>query len=213
MLTPNTLTPQVKYTLQTTIRRVIYLVFMSLVVLLLWKLADIYKSALVLEDGFVEIAQSGLCLLTAVCFALQTISNQKQRPLLLLLAALALAAVIREQDAWCEQHIPCVSWYFCWIFPIAALVNMYRKRAFGSILHFLQSGSFNMMFTAMVIIIPVAQLLGHRSFLVDLMDTPDLNSTLLRRVIEEPVELMGYLQLFLASIEFHIEHIKSGKKA
>lgn len=213
MLTTNTLTPQVKYTLQTTIRRVIYLIFMSLVVLLLWKLADMYKSELIVENGAIELFQTGICLLTTLSFGLQAVDDRKQRPLLLLLAALALAAGIREQDAWCEVHIPYLSWYFCWIFPIAAIVNLCVKRAGSSILHFLQTGSFNMMFTAMVIIIPVAQLLGHRSFLVDLMNEPELNSTLMRRVIEEPVELLGYLQIFLASIEFRIEHLKAAKQA
>lgn len=205
--------PQIKYTLQTTIRRVIYLAFVCLVVLLLWKLADIYKSALVVENGPIELIQTGICLLIAISFGLQAIDDTEQRPLLFLLTSLALAAGIREQDAWFDLHLPYISWYFCWIFPIAAIINLCAKRAGRCIQQFLQTGSFNMMFTAIVIIIPVAQLLGHRSFLVDLMDTPDLDSTLLRRVIEEPVELLGYLQIFLASIEFRIQHIKSRKIA
>lgn len=205
------MTNQVKYTLQTTIRRVIYLIIMSLVVVLLWKLADIYKSDLVIEYGLIESAQSVLCLLITTSFALQAIWNKEQRALLLFLASLGLTALIREQDSWFETHLPAVSWYFCWIFPAATIINLFAKRAGNSVLQFLQSGSFNMMFTAIVIILPVAQLLGHRSFLEDLMNTPGINTVILRRLVEEPVELMGYLQILLASIEFQVEHIKARK--
>ena len=62
-----------------------------------------------------------------------------------------------------------------------------------------------MMMTAVVIIIPVAQCLGHRSFLVDLMGDDNLNAFLMRRILEEPIELLGYVQILLASIEFAIE--------
>ena len=205
------MTNQVKYTLQTTIRRVIYLVVMCLVVILLWKLADAYKSDFVIEYGPIETAQSVLCLLIATSFALQAVWNREQRPLLLFLASLGLTALIREQDKWFEIHLPAVSWYFCWIFPAAAIINLCVKRAGNSILQFLQSGSFNMMFTAMVIIIPVAQMLGHRSFLADLLNTPRVDTIILRRLVEEPIELLGYMQILLASFEFLIEHIKSGK--
>ncbi len=60
-----------------------------------------------------------------------------------------------------------------------------------------------MMMTA--IIIPVAQCLGHRSFLADLLGAPCIDSHLVRRIVEEPIELLGYLQILLASIESALE--------
>jgi hypothetical protein len=178
-------------------------------VLQLWHLADLHKSELILEHNVVETLQAAILLLASISFAAQGCYSRKHRPLLLFLSSLALAAVIREQDAFLETNLPYVSWYFCWLFPIAAIINIIRKRRTlgDSIVTFLSSSSFHMMVTALVVILPVAQLLGHRSFLVDMVNDPDVDAILLRRALEEPIELLGYLQILLASLELHIEHM------
>ena len=181
---------------------------MCLAVILLWKLADLNKTPLFVgEYGFIETTQTAVLLLATLSLSIQACGNRIYRPLLLLLASLTLAAAIREQDAFFEQAIPGISWYFCWVFPVAAIINIIRLRrnSLPSFIAFLRSNSFNMMITAAIIIIPIAQLLGHRSFLEDLINNPAVNTGQLRRIIEEPIELLGYLQILLATLEFHIE--------
>ncbi len=188
-------------------RQIGYVIILSLVVILLWKLADVYKSELIVENGPVELAQSAILLLTTISLCVQAYCNRSYRPLMLLLAALAFAAGIREQDAVLDEYIPVVGWKFAWLFPIAAIaytLSNWRSNL-RMFTEFLRSNSFSMMISALIIIIPVGQLLGHRSFLADLINAPDINASILRRVLEEPIELIGYLQILLATAEFHIE--------
>ena len=189
-------------------RQVAYVAVMCLVVILLWQLADLYKNTMFVgEFGLIETAQTAILLLASLSLGIQACGNRIYRPLLLLLGSLTLAAAIREQDAFFEHALPGISWYFCWIFPIAAIIYVIRLRrnSLPAFIAFLRSNSFNMMITASIIIIPIAQLLGHRSFLEDLINNPAVNTSQLRRIIEEPIELLGYLQILLATLEFHIE--------
>lgn len=189
------------------LRQLVYLIIMVLSVVLLWHMSDIYKSALIVEHAAVENTQAIIILMTAISFGLHAWNNSAHRSLLLLLASLALAAFIREHDAYLEATIPYVSWYFCWLFPIAAIINIIRTRHnFGkSLTAFLQTNGYHMMVTAVIIIIPIAQCLGHRSFLADLLGDTKINTFLVRRILEEPIELIGYIQILLASVESSLE--------
>ncbi len=196
-----------KQTYMATVRQGIYLVVLTLFVVLLWKVGDIYKSSAIREFGIFETGQSVILLLASLSFGIQAIKNTSYRALLLLLSSLALAALVREQDAFMDHAVPYLGWTWCWIFPIAAMVYFICKLRKDSSFFtaFLRSNTFHMFVTAAVIIIPVAQCLGHRSFLVDMLEDPTMDSHLVRRLVEEPIELLGYLQMLIASIEFAIE--------
>jgi hypothetical protein len=181
---------------------------MCIAVILLWKLADLNKNAVFVgEYGPIETAQTAILLLATFSLGIQACGNRIYRPLLLLLGSLTFAAAIREQDAFFEHALPGISWYFCWGFPIVTIIYVIRLRrnSLPAFIAFLRSNSFNMMITAAIIIIPIAQLLGHRSFLNDLINDPDINASIVRRALEEPIEMIGYLQILLATAEFHIE--------
>lgn len=188
-------------------RKIIYVFLLSLNVFVLWHLAKAYSTELVAEHGLIENLQLGMLIITTISFGMQAFFNRIHRTVLLLLCSLCAAACIRELDAYFEAIFPVISWKFCWIFPIVAIIYnlIHRKCAIDALISFLRSNCFNMLVTAIIIIIPLAQLLGHRSFLNDLMEHPGVNTYLLRRIMEEPIELMGYLQILLASIEFYIE--------
>ena len=196
-----------KQTYSATIRQGVYLIILALIVFLFWQVSDMYKSATVQEYGLFESAQSVVLFLIAFSFGIQAAKNKTYRAILMLLCGLALAALVREQDAYLDKAIPYIGWTWCWLFPLAGLVLLIRqlRRETATFTHFLRSHSFHMMMTALVIIIPIAQCLGHRSFLEDLLDNPGIDSHLVRRIMEEPIELLGYLQILLASIEAALE--------
>lgn len=196
-----------KQTVRATIRQGIYLIILTLIVFIFWQVSDVYKSATVQEYGLFETAQSVVLFLIALSFGIQAARNKSYRAILLLLCGLALAALVREQDAYLDKAIPYIGWTWCWIFPITGLVILTRqlRRETATFTHFLRSHSFHMMMTALIIIIPIAQCLGHRSFLEDLLGDPSIDSHLVRRIMEEPIELLGYLQILLASIESALE--------
>lgn len=198
-----------KRTITGILRQFAYIGLQVLVVFLLWKIADVYKSAFVQEHGALETAQSVLLACITFTFLLMATAKSCFRPILLALSSLAIAALIREHDAYLENTIPYVSWYFCWLFPIAGLYGLIRHRngLRKPLMAFLRSNSFHMMLTSAVIIVPIAQCLGHRSFLQDMLGDPTINAILIRRIVEEPLELLGYIQILLAAFEFGIEFI------
>jgi len=67
------------------------------------------------------------------------------------------------------------------------------------IAHFLPSPAFTMLWAGFVVAVPVAQLLGHGSFLKSLMGDDYIRSY--KRVIEECGELIGYMLLLAGSVE------------
>ena len=190
-----------------TARQMLYLIVLVLVVLLCWKIGDTYKSATVQEYGIFESAQSVVLLLMAINFIVQAVFNRAYRPVLYCLGMLSLAALIREQDAYFDTLLPGIGWSWCWVFPLSGLIYLIRSRnTIGETMHqFLQSNAFHMMVTALVTIIPLAQCLGHRSFLVDLLGNEQIDASLVRRIMEEPIELLGYIQILLASFECMLE--------
>lgn len=195
------------------LRQFIYLIILVLIVVGFWKVGDAFKSATVQEYGIFESAQSIVLLLIALSFLLQAAFNQRYRSLLICMGLLALTALVREQDAYFDDLIPLIGWGWCWLFPLAGLgILLHNRQHLGTmLLPFLRSNAFHMMMTAVVIIIPVAQCLGHRSFLADLMGDAHLNAFLMRRILEEPIELLGYIQILLASLECLFEMRGGGK--
>lgn len=196
------------------LRQFIYLITLVLIVMFFWKAGDAFKSATVQEYGIFESAQSIVLLLIALSFLLQAAFNQRYRSLLASMGLLALTALVREQDAYFDELVPLIGWGWCWLFPLAGLgILLHNRQHLGTmLLPFLRSNAFHMMMTAVVIIIPVAQCLGHRSFLADLMGDAHLNAFLMRRILEEPIELLGYIQILLASLECLFE-MRDGSKA
>lgn len=191
-------------------RQIIYLVILTLIVIGFWKIGDIYKDKAVFENGIFEILQSVTLVLVSLSFGLQAYRNKSFRPILFLMCMMSLAAVIREQDAFFDALIPIIGWKWCWIFPVLGIVGIIRhwNTIQPQINSFLSSNTFHMMITAAIIMIPVAQCLGHRSFLADLLGIDKLEAVLIRRVFEETIELIAYLTLLLSSIESVFEFRK-----
>ena len=192
---------------QNTARQIIYLVVLSLIVVGFWKIGDIYKNGAVLENGIFEVIQSVVLALAALIFGISSLRNKELRPVLFLMSMMMLSADIREQDAFFDELIPVIGWKWCWIFPVVGIVNIIRNRSSlqTQVNTFLTSNSFHMMMTAAILMIPVAQCLGHRSFMADLLNNKMYDAVLVRRILEELVELIAYIMLVFAAIESMLE--------
>lgn len=189
------------------VRQILYIALMTLVVVGVWTVGDIFKNSAVMENGIFENMQVVVLGIVSLLFGINAAINRTYRPFLFLMCMMALAAVIREQDALFDELIPGIGWKWCWIFPILGIIHCVRNRSslFGTTERFLTSSTFHMTIAAGIIMIPVAQCLGHRSFLVDLINDPNYNATLIRRILEETVELIAYFMLMFAAIESYIE--------
>ena len=196
-----------------TIRLGIYFFILLFLVLGLWQMARKYGVFTFSETGPIENFQLIILLITGLLFLNGVIRSKIYRPLLLLFAGLIAFAFIREQDAFFESLIPVISWKFAWLFPIAGTLYLVKKRkGFKKIFFsFLSSNTFQLMFMAMVVFIPLAQCIGHRSFIACAIENTE-SIIPARRLIEESMELVTYVLILFSAIEMHWEFLKKKNK-
>lgn len=174
----------------------------------MWFLASELKTETFEEYGIVENIQLALLAITSFSFFLQALKRSKARSLCILLGMLFLAAFCRELDAWFDE-LWSIGWKFALIFPLIGLLyttfdfKNFRK----SVVCFCQSPAFFLVYCGAVIIIPIAQCIGHKSFFVNALGNT-VDPRLVRRLFEESCEFIGYTLLFLASIEFFLNLIR-----
>ncbi len=54
-------------------------------------------------------------------------------------------------------------------------------------------------------------MIGHRTFIADVLGE-SCDARVVRRLIEESIEFIGYILLLLSAVECYFSFIKSGKK-
>ena len=200
---------QERRTLLRVVRLSVYFFILLFLVLGLWAMAKCGGVDTFSENGIVENIQLTLLLTSIFVFLIEGLHNKLYSPLLFFFATLTAFAFIREQDAFFEDFFPIISWKFAWLLPLFGAWNLFGKcKNFKKIFFsFLDSSAFLLMFIAMIVFIPLAQCIGHRPFIAVSIGTPD-NMSVIRRFIEETMELMAYVLVFLSSIELHLELTK-----
>ena len=183
-------------------RQGFYFTVLLAVVLGLWQLSSSYKTNTFAEYGLVENLQLLVLFLSTLFFLSHAIINIVYRPISYLLASLTAFCCIRELDSLFDTLLPIISWKFAFLFPLMALLYVFHKRSKLQkvLLQFLGSSVFDLMFTAVIIFIPLAQCIGHRAFIQEAIGQTE-NLSLVRRLIEESMELMAYVLILLSSIE------------
>ncbi|MBQ4472043.1 MAG: hypothetical protein II942_02205 [Alphaproteobacteria bacterium] len=188
-------------------RQLAYFFVLIGIMLFVWWMTDERGAGAFIEDGIIENIQMLILGLSAASFAWLTYKNKNYRAGLLGLMSLCIFALFREQDAWFDAVLPMFSWKIAFIFPTLALVNGLRnpKSFKKQVFEILTTPAFYMMFGAMVIIIPVAQCLGHKPLMMAVLDMDnDHLARILRRLVEESTELVGYVIILLSSIELSL---------
>ena len=190
-------------------RQGFYFAVLLTVVLGLWCLSDLYKINTFAEYGLVENLQLATLFVSSLIFLGSSIKKTFYRPILILLASLTSFCCIRELDSFFENFLPITSWKFAFLLPLGAILYLYtqRKNLKKSLFEFLASPTFDLMFMAMIIFIPLAQCIGHRSFIEDAIGTSD-NLIHIRRLIEESMEFMAYVLILFSSIEMSFKVFK-----
>lgn len=203
---------QEKRSLIKTVRLGIYFFVLLFLVLGLWAMSKCYGTDTFLEGGIVENLQLTLLLVSSLVFLAEGFRSKLYSPLLFFFASLTAFAFIRELDSFFDKLIPIISWKFAWFLPLLGAWNLFKKRKnFRKIFFsFLDSSAFQLMFIAIIVFIPLAQCIGHRPFIAHSIGTSD-NLIAIRRFIEETMELMAYVLVFLSSIEVYLGLVKKEK--
>lgn len=207
------LTSTEKNTLFALCRHASYIGLQILIVVGLWGLGKLFGQELIEEYGILENIQSGVLLLTSAVLLGEAARHERYRAVLFSLAMCTTAALVREQDAFLDDHLPVISWKFCFLFPAMGLAALWRQVRIDRtpLFDFFRSGSFGIMLMAFVTIVPLAQCLGHRHFVIDVLGTEE-DPRLIRRFLEEPFELMGYIQILFAAIECYFDLLRKPQR-
>lgn len=190
------------------VRNFIYLLLVMCFIGFVNYLASIYKSATFTENGVVENIQLGLLLTAGVSFFIQGLCCKAWRPLMFFLASLCFLASCRELDKTLDEMIYGVRWRIGFVFPLIAAeyALKHKETSRQNLFAFLGSSSFYLLFCALIIVFPIAQCIGHRPLVVNVLGESQMAAT--KELFEECCEVMGYFIIFLASIESYFGLIR-----
>lgn len=171
-------------------------------------LADRFKAETFAEFGVVENMQLGILVISGFIFTIQAIAYKDYRELLFLLASVCFLASCRELDSWFDKRIPLISWRVGFVFPFVALLLAFinRKNIMKQLIPFFGSPAFYMMVSVLILVLPIAQCIGHRSFVEDILGANNVRE--IKEFIEETVECLGYMLLLFSTFEIYCNLLK-----
>ena len=190
------------------IRQLIYLAGCFAVILIEHLLATRYHGETFHEHCIIENLQLCELLLTTLLFCISWLRQGVFAKLMPLFAGLCAFAACRELDCFLGNHIPTFGWKIGVIFPIASVAYALKdwKETQRVIFLFLRHPSFELMLCAMILILPVAQCIGHKSFLLNVLEEEHIGR--IKELLEESLETIGYFVLLCSSIELLVKHKK-----
>ena len=182
-------------------RQFFYLTAVVFFVLGINLIASFYKNQTFEEQGIIENIQLILLVCSSLIFLLNAIIKNDKREIFILLASFGVFASIRECDMFFDTNLPIISWKFAWIFPLSAFIYAIKNfsKTKNQIFDFIASPAFNMMVAVVIVVIPIAQCIGHRSLVQNVLGQSNVGQ--IKEFFEECVEAVGYFVLLLSSIE------------
>ena len=190
-----------KTTILSAVRQLLYCAGCFGVTFLQYVIAAACKEKTFDENGILENFQLGELLIACVLFLVVSLRRKDFHKLGIVFASLCAFAACRELDALFDDCIPVIGWKFAFLFIAAATVYAFLnwKRTHEEIFCFLRSPAFPMMCFVIIIVIPVAQCIGHRSFVANVLQMDHIGS--IKEFIEESIETIGYFILLCSAIE------------
>ena len=195
------MTDSEKSTIFSAVRQLLYCAGCIGVTFLEHAVSAVCKAKTFDENGFMENFQLGELLLACALFLIISFRSKTFHKMGIIFAALSVAAAIRELDNVFDDLIPVIGWKFAFIFIVLAtgyaIKNWQKTRE--ELLIFFRHPSFPMMCCAITVIIPIAQCIGHRSFVINVLQVEHVGS--IKEFVEESIETVGYFILVCSAIE------------
>ena len=191
------------------LRQFIYLVGCVATVFFQHFLASKYLDATFHEHGIVENMQLCELILATVLFSCVRIKRADYKKLAPFFAALCAMACCRELDNFLGSTLPIIGWKIGFIFIIIAGWYALKdwKQTCQEVLKFIRHPSLGIMLCAIVLIIPVGQCIGHKSFLINVLQMEHVGR--IKELIEESVETVGYFVLLCSAVELLCKDVKA----
>jgi hypothetical protein len=163
-----------------------------------------YGAAGFKEGSPVEWTQFSLIMLMGVLYFRESFVTRRLREIFIIFACFLAFVAIREMDSILDR-IPLVSWKYAYVLILYAGYVGYSnfQTCKGQVTQLINFRGFSLLWAGFIIAVPFAQLVGNGDFLQAIVVTD--YSRDYKRVIEEVGELMGYLLMFLGSVEIVLE--------
>ena len=188
------------------VRMGIYFVLTYAFIFSMYRIATVFHAKTFDECGVIENLQFAMLAVSGFVFLVHTFMYKKWQTVSLLLASCCFLAAFRELDKLFDSFY--IGWKFAYIFPAAAIVCalLHFEKSVKMVLRFVTTPSFFMMFCAVIIILPIAQFVGHRPFIVAAVGRR--NVVEIKEFFEECCETIGYFMILLSSAEYYINTYK-----
>lgn len=198
----------------TALRFFIYsLILGGLMLLLTWDAGHTPIDILFSEHSLVEYLQEGALLITVLlCVAMGKISP-KRRALVWILGGAALAALIRELDAFLDSNVFDGAWQTLVALTLmVVIVRVYtlREHLKPAVVWFINRPSFGLMAGGFMTVFVFSRLFGRTVFWEAVMG--DRYIRVVKNLAEEGTELLGYVLILIAVAELFMELVLRKKK-
>lgn len=158
------------------------------------------------EFSVVESLQLGCLVITGLMLAVSARYHRGQRPLALLLAATALACVIRELDYFLDVYVRDNVWQVLLAVQLAltgAYVIRRRRRLGLALARIWPSPALTLLYAGAVVVMLFSNLIGHEAFWQTLLG--ENYRRVAKLAMEEMTELFGYSLWFAGAVEYELE--------
>lgn len=202
------LTKEEQKNLYIAIRQFLYFMATFAFVGIVGLLTKNFRTETFAENGVIENIQLIFLLGAAISFLYCAFIEKKWREISFVLASVTAFAACRELDKIFDATIPFISWKFAYLFVFASVFYACKnlKRYIKSVLKFFGMPSFYIMCIAVVVILPVAQCIGHRPLVSAALGKHfgRQDVAAIKELFEEALEVAGYFLILISSIEYNI---------
>ncbi|QDW25858.1 hypothetical protein FFJ24_013915 [Pedobacter sp. KBS0701] len=157
------------------------------------------------EESVVEYVQSLLLLLSALTYLYISFKHKSSFPLAFALFSFTMASLIREQDAFLDEHVYDGAWQTgAFGLLLLATIIVYRNKRlfFANLNDFVNKFSFGILLSGILTTYIFARLYGRKVFWMAVMENQYTRDV--KNVSEESLELFGYTLILIATVEFYL---------
>ena len=175
---------------------------------------DLQQNALYSEETLTEHMQDILTFLSCILFFYASRIYSETKIAALLLAALSAAMFVREFDTYLDMYVFDGAWQTI-VFTLLALVILYlftqKGHIYSSLKAYAQTPSYGICLSGLVTLLAFSRMMGKGEFWHSVMGEHYVR--VVKNIIEEGIETLGYTLIFIAAIELILFCQKQAKHA
>jgi len=197
------------------LRSFIYLLCLAGVVFLIQLEGfDLQQNALYSEETLTEHMQDILTLLSCILFFYASRINSQLKIACVLLASLTAMMFVREFDTYLDMYVFDGAWQTI-VYTLLALVILYlvtqKGHIYSSLKAYAHTPSYGICLSGLVTLLAFSRMMGKGEFWQAVMAEHYVR--VVKNIIEEGIETLGYTLIFIAAIELVLFCQKHAKHA